>query len=68
MPQNAPEQAICQAVLDFASECAYPESEDVAVSEVPASCLSKELELISKAREQVEVNTHSSKNPRYLSG
>lgn len=55
MTTNAPEDEVCQSVLDFVADGAYPESEKVVGSEFPALALSKELELISKAREQVEV-------------
>lgn len=52
---TAPEIEVCQSVLDFVTEGTYPVSENVAGSEFPASALAKELEMISKAREQVEV-------------
>ncbi|KAJ5655381.1 hypothetical protein N7507_007331 [Penicillium longicatenatum] len=52
MPQ-ASEGEICQAVLGFVTEGAYPE-EKVVAAEFPAAALAKELELISQAREQVE--------------
>lgn len=51
----APDGEVCQSVLDFVTEGTYPASENVAGSEFPASALSQELELIYKAREQVEV-------------
>lgn len=53
MPQ-APEGEVCQAVLNFVTEGVYPE-EEVVAAEFPTTALAKELELISKAREQVEV-------------
>lgn len=53
MPQ-ASEGEVCQAVLNFVTEGAYPE-ENVVAAEFPTTALAKELELISKAREQVEV-------------
>ena len=56
MTTKAPEDDVCQSVLDFVAEGAYPESENVVASDLPVSALSKELELISKAREQVEVS------------
>ena len=54
MPQ-APEGEVCQAVLNFVTEGVYPEEEEVVAAEFPTTALAKELELISKAREQVEV-------------
>ncbi|OJJ44669.1 hypothetical protein ASPZODRAFT_18241 [Penicilliopsis zonata CBS 506.65] len=44
----------CQAVLNFVTEGKYPESEDVVASEIPASALAAELQLLSAAREEVE--------------
>ncbi|KAJ5915167.1 hypothetical protein N7454_011279 [Penicillium verhagenii] len=52
MPQVS-EGEICQAVLGFVTEGAYPE-EKVVAAKFPAAALAKELELISQAREQVE--------------
>lgn len=57
MPQ-ASEGELCQAVLDFVTEGAYPE-ENVVAAEFPTTALAKELELISRAREQVEVSNSS---------
>ncbi|KAF7592873.1 hypothetical protein BBP40_012285 [Aspergillus hancockii] len=54
MAHEAAEQEICQSVLDFVTEGTYPTSENVIAAEFPVSALAKELELISKAREQVE--------------
>ncbi|OQE06076.1 hypothetical protein PENVUL_c020G00308 [Penicillium vulpinum] len=51
MPGNTEE--LCQAVLDFVTEGTYPE-ESVVAGKFPAAALARELELISKAREQVE--------------
>lgn len=42
-------------LLDFVSEGTHPRSENISVAEFPLSVLSKELELISEARQQVEV-------------
>ena len=56
MPQPGPEGDICQAVLGFVTNGAYPE-ENVVAAEFPVAALAKELELISQAREQVEVST-----------
>lgn len=55
MSQKTSEPEVCQTLLDFVSEGTYPGSENIAVSEFPPSVLSKELELISEARQQVEV-------------
>lgn len=49
------ESEVCQAVLGFVTEGAYPEEKLVA-AEFPATALAKELELIAQAREQVEVS------------
>ncbi|KAJ5502284.1 hypothetical protein N7463_005158 [Penicillium fimorum] len=51
MPGNTEE--LCQAVLGFVTEGTYPE-ESVVAGKFPAAALARELELISKAREQVE--------------
>ena len=48
------EGEVCQAVLSFVTDGTYPE-ENVVAAEFPAAALAKELELISQAREQVEV-------------
>lgn len=66
MSQEASEKDVCQAVLDFVSGGRYPESENVIASEFPTSALSKELELISKARDQVEVNPPEYQGPHYF--
>jgi centromere/kinetochore protein ZW10 len=55
----AAEKEICQSVLDFATDGTYPTSENVIAAEFPVSALAKELDLISKAREQVEVSKTS---------
>lgn len=52
---QASEAEICQAVLGFVTEGAYPE-ENVVAAKFPAAALTKELELIAQAREQVEVS------------
>jgi centromere/kinetochore protein ZW10 len=51
------EQEIFKAVLDFAADGTYPEAEQVVAVEFPLSALSRELELITQARDQVEVST-----------
>lgn len=48
-------------MLGFVTEGTYPE-ESVVAGKFPAAALARELELISKAREQVEV-----RNLQYLS-
>lgn len=55
MPSQTPESEVSQAVLSFVTDGVYPE-EKVVAAEFPAEALEKELELISKAREQVEVS------------
>jgi centromere/kinetochore protein ZW10 len=50
------EEEICDAVLDFVSEGTYPDSEQVVAAEFPLSALAKELELITQARDEVEVS------------
>jgi centromere/kinetochore protein ZW10 len=57
MSPQAPEQKIYESVLDFVTEGTFPGSEDVISSLFPTSALAKELELISNAREQVEVRS-----------
>jgi len=52
MPQS--EEQVCQAVLGFVTEGAYPD-ESVVAGEFPTTALARELELIARAREQVEV-------------
>lgn len=47
-------EELCQAVLGFVTDGTYPE-ESVVAGKFPAAALARELELISKAREQVEV-------------
>jgi hypothetical protein len=51
------EQDICSSVLEFVTEGGYPASEKVVAAEFPVSALSEELDLLGKAREQVEVST-----------
>ncbi|KAE8373483.1 hypothetical protein BDV26DRAFT_285103 [Aspergillus bertholletiae] len=54
MARETSEQEICQSVLSFVTEGTYPTSENIIAAEFPVSALAKELELISKAREEVE--------------
>ncbi|OOF97861.1 hypothetical protein ASPCADRAFT_205131 [Aspergillus carbonarius ITEM 5010] len=54
MSAKASEQEISQSVLDFVTDGTYPESERIVTSGISTAVLVKELELISKAREQVE--------------
>lgn len=49
-------EELCQAVLGFVTEGTYPE-ESVVAGKFPAAALARELELISRAREQVEVRS-----------
>ncbi|KAJ6030359.1 hypothetical protein N7499_012774 [Penicillium canescens] len=53
MTGNTGDEEVCQAVLGFVAEGTYPE-EKVVAGKFPAAALARELELISKAREQVE--------------
>ncbi|OQD85286.1 hypothetical protein PENANT_c010G05356 [Penicillium antarcticum] len=53
MAGNTGDEEVCQAVLGFVAEGTYPE-EKVVAGKFPAAALARELELISKAREQVE--------------
>ncbi|KAL5050387.1 hypothetical protein BDW71DRAFT_173756 [Aspergillus fruticulosus] len=53
------EKEICKAVLGFASEGTYPDSEQVVAADFPLSALSKELELITQARDKVETEISS---------
>ncbi|KAL5342609.1 hypothetical protein BJX70DRAFT_386099 [Aspergillus crustosus] len=54
MPAGPSEHEICKAVLDFAAEGTYPDSEQVVAADLPLSALSKESELIAQAKGQVE--------------
>jgi centromere/kinetochore protein ZW10 len=56
MTGNTGDEEVCQAVLGFVAEGTYPE-EKVVAGRFPAAALARELELISKAREQVEVRS-----------
>ncbi|KAL4878499.1 hypothetical protein BJY04DRAFT_209193 [Aspergillus karnatakaensis] len=55
MSAQPPEKEICKAVLDFASEGTYPDSEQVVAAELSLPALAKELDLITQARDQVEI-------------
>lgn len=72
MSQKASDDEVCQALLDYVTNGTYPSSDGVVVSEFSSSALSKELDLISQAREQVEVSRtalcDSMLNPRLLGG
>ncbi|KAL4949337.1 hypothetical protein BDW69DRAFT_76524 [Aspergillus filifer] len=59
MSTQASESEISKAVLDFAAEGTYPDSEGIVAADVPLSALSKELELITQARYQVETEISS---------
>ncbi|KAL2833449.1 hypothetical protein BDW59DRAFT_169113 [Aspergillus cavernicola] len=59
MPAQPSEQEICKAVLEFAAEGTYPDSEQLVAADVPLPALSKELELITQAKDQVETEISS---------
>ncbi|KAL4927130.1 uncharacterized protein BDV17DRAFT_282784 [Aspergillus undulatus] len=59
MSAQPAETEICNVVLDFAAEGTYPDTEKVVAAEFPLSALSKELELITQARDQVETEISS---------
>lgn len=54
MPGTTGDEELCQAVLGFVTDGSYPDEKVVAADFAPAA-LARELELIAKAREQVEV-------------
>lgn len=54
MQKATGEGELCQAVLGFVTEGTYPD-ESVVTAKLAPTALTRELELISKAREQVEV-------------
>lgn len=54
MSEATGEGELCQAVLGFVTKGIYPDESVVAAKFAPAA-LTRELELISRAREQVEV-------------
>lgn len=64
MPQS--EEQVCQAVLSFVTEGAYPE-EKVVAAEFPTTALARELELIARATEQVEVRQRPRWTPLWWS-
>lgn len=55
MPVTVSEEQLCQSVLDFVVDGAYPSSEEIVAAEFPVSALSRQLESIAHAREQLEV-------------
>lgn len=55
MPATVSEEQLCQSVLDFVVDGAYPSSEEIVAAEFPISALSRQLERIAQAREQLEV-------------
>ncbi|KAL4798924.1 hypothetical protein BDV19DRAFT_356420 [Aspergillus venezuelensis] len=59
MSTQPSESEISKAVLDFAAEGTYPDSENIVAADVSLSALSKELELITQARDQVETEISS---------
>lgn len=58
---------MCNAILDFAAEGTYPDSENIVAAKLPSSAISKELELITQARDQVEVGDVTSSGLEYPS-
>lgn len=54
MSHDVRETRVCEALLDFVLDGTYPESDDLITSQLNLSALSKELQLISTARKQVE--------------
>lgn len=67
MSAKVSEQDISQSVLNFVTDGTYPVSEQIVASDFPSSFLAKELELISKAKEQVEVSSVSNAELRLSS-
>lgn len=59
MPDGVAEPAVCQALMNFVLNGTYPESEEIVTSHLSVSSLSRELQLISSAREQIEVRCAS---------
>lgn len=57
MLQASPDDKLSHTVLDFLTQGAYPESEEVAAADFPASAAPVTLQHISKAREEAEVFT-----------
>lgn len=56
MPGTTGDDDLCQAVLGFVTDGSYPD-ENVVAAEFAPTALARELELIAKAREQVEVQS-----------
>lgn len=67
MATQPSENEICKALLDFAAEGTYPDSENIVAANVPSSAISKELELITQARDQVEVGDMTNSGLEYPS-
>ncbi|OJJ53213.1 hypothetical protein ASPSYDRAFT_163352 [Aspergillus sydowii CBS 593.65] len=59
MATQPSENEICTALLDFAAEGTYPDSENIVAAKFPSSAISEELELITQARDQVETEISS---------
>ncbi|KAI9370780.1 hypothetical protein BJX61DRAFT_548759 [Aspergillus egyptiacus] len=59
MPTQPSEQALCDAVLHFAADGTYPDSELIVAAGFPSTALSRELELITEAKNQVETEISS---------
>ncbi|THC89275.1 hypothetical protein EYZ11_011283 [Aspergillus tanneri] len=66
MASKPSDQEISQSVLDFVTNGTYPESEKVIAAEFPVSALSKELDLLAKARAQVEAEISSLSRENYF--
>jgi protein transport protein DSL1/ZW10 len=55
MTRQASEGELCQSLLAFVIDGLYPDAEAVVASNFPPSVIPEELQLISKAKEQLEV-------------
>ena len=55
MSDTTPEDELCQAILRFLTDGTFPESENIAAAEFPATVVPTQLSQISKARDEVEV-------------
>lgn len=57
MSATVSESRVCSALLDFVQDGVYPDSEEIVSFELAASAISEELQLISAARQEVEVRS-----------
>jgi protein transport protein DSL1/ZW10 len=55
MTRQASEGELCQSLLAFVIDGLYPDAEAVVASDFPLSAIPEELQLISKAKDQLEV-------------